>query len=115
MHAVSASTEYVFSTTDAAASGPMMESCTAGNATLPIAAIPDASPTSAVLIVSTSAAGDMADESDLLREALVADQDADELDESRSAGLDRVGDPSLHVDADSSGHKADHDSVGIDM
>jgi hypothetical protein len=45
MHAVSASSEYVCSTTDAAISGPMIESCTAENATLPIAAIAGASTT----------------------------------------------------------------------
>jgi hypothetical protein len=63
MQAVSASIEYVLSTTDAAASGPMMGSCTAGNATLPIAAIPGASPISAVLIVGTSADREPVDES----------------------------------------------------
>src|SRR5262245_11680006 len=41
----------------------MIESCTAGNATLPIAAIPGASPTSAVLIVSMSVDRERVDES----------------------------------------------------
>jgi hypothetical protein len=48
---------YVCSTTDAAISGLMIESCTARNATLPIAPICGASATSAVLIVSTSCGG----------------------------------------------------------
>src|SRR5262249_28776786 len=64
MQAVSASIEYVLSTTDAAASGPMMEACTAGGAAPPLAGVPPgASPTSAVLIVSTSANHDLVDES----------------------------------------------------
>src|SRR5205809_4890306 len=48
MHSVSASIEYVCSTTAAANSGPTTSLCTAGNATRPIAATEGASATTAV-------------------------------------------------------------------
>src|SRR6476469_6365818 len=52
MHSVSASIEYVCATTAAANSGPTTSSCTAGNATRPIAATEGASATTAVRTTS---------------------------------------------------------------
>src|SRR4051812_48833911 len=54
MHSVSASIEYVCSTTTAANSGPTTSLCTAGNATRPIAATEGASATTAVRTTSVA-------------------------------------------------------------
>src|SRR5579859_2850918 len=54
MHSVSASIEYVCSTTTAANSGPTTSLCTAGNATRPIAAIEGASAITAVRTTSVA-------------------------------------------------------------
>src|SRR5205823_3623689 len=54
MHSVSASIEYVCSTTTAANSGPTTSLCTAGNATRPIAAIEGASAMTAVRTTSVA-------------------------------------------------------------
>src|SRR6267154_2404609 len=54
MHSVSASIEYVCSTTTAANSGPTTSLCTAGNATRPIAATEGASAITAVRTTSVA-------------------------------------------------------------